>query len=287
MNGNTAGICSFSSVVKYDRNKFSLTGVERGDFEGYGYVGGNMDNAVFNTNNSQNISGQEGKIAVLVFEIKNGTDQNTYDFELTDIKAAKSENWNQKQINELERKSEIYNYSFGGEITVTEEPKVTDAPVVTTTTTVPVTEPPADPVTQPPVTTTTAPAEPGGYTLNEEQLWFVEQVNNYRASIGKSKMTIVNNAFKAADERAKMLSQSFTTKLPDGRDYKWALYDNKVIPMRSSQSIDGASTTKESALSEYLTKASAALNDNSFNKFAVGHYVDGSGRHYWAMFTFG
>ena len=297
MNGNKEGICNFNTIVKYDRNKFALTGIERAEYEGWGYITGNGDNAVFNTNNNTNIKANSGVIAYLNFDVRDGADQNSYRFELTDIKAAKSENWNQKNIDKCRKNSEVYEFKFDGTPSVTSVPEITtavtttttvtdppQAPVTTTVTLPPVTEPP---VTKPPVTTTKAP-EQDGYALSDEQKWFIEKVNEFRKSNGKPEMTIISKAFKAANERAEMLSRSFTQDLPDGRNYKWALYDNDVMPYCISQSIDNTSSTKEQALQFYFSQARSFLLDASmYDRFAVGHYTAPNGSHYWAWFTFG
>ncbi|MGN0581197.1 MAG: cohesin domain-containing protein [Oscillospiraceae bacterium] len=314
MQKNTTGLFSFNAIVKYDTDKFSLTGVTQGDFSGYGYVGGNKDNAVFNTFNNQNIYENSGVIAYLEFDINNGTGSGVYEFELTDIKAYYSENWNQQEVPQDKRndRSEVYRYSFeSGSVTTTVTPQTTvtttvttTTPVTTTTTAITTTTPWEPPVTtttttpwEPPVTTTTTTAEPpvttteqtqGDYTLSDEQQWFIDEVNKFRTSNGKSEITVIKKAFKAADERAEMLSQSFTVDLPDGRNYKWALYDNDIMPYCISQYINNTASTKEQAFSNYLSSSkSFLLDDSMYDRFAVGHYTDGSGRHYWAMFTFG
>ena len=85
-----------------------------------------------------------------------------------------------------------------------------------------------------------------------------------------------------------MLSRSFTQDLPDGRNYKWALYDNDVMPYCISQSIDNTSSTKEQALQIYLSQSRTyILNAELYDRFAVGHYTAPNGSHYWAWFTFG
>ena len=302
MNGNKEGICNFNAVVKFDKNKFALTGIERGEYEGWGYITGNGDNAVFNTNNNTNITTNSAVIAYLNFDVRDGADQNTYSFELSDIKAAKSENWNQKNIDKCRKNSDVYEFKFdGGAAVTTPEHQsttavtttVTEAPVTTTVTTV--TEPPIitvttvtePPQTEPPVVTTPAPPK-NDYSLSEEQLWFIDQVNAFRKSNGKPEMTIINKAFKAANERAEMLSKSFTVDLPDGRNYKWALYDNDIMPYCISQSINNTSTTKEQALQFYLSQArSFLLDEKMYDRFAVGHYTSPDGANYWAWFTFG
>lgn len=314
MQMNTTGLYSVNAIVKYDTDKFSLTGVTQGDFSGYGYVGGNRDNAVFNTFNNQNIYENSGVIAYLEFDINGGTGSGVYEFKLTDIKAYYSENWNRHEVPQDKRndRSEVYRYSFeSGSVTttVTEQTTVTTTVTTTapadTTTAVTTTTPWEPPVTtttttpwEPPViTTTTTPWEPpvttteqtqGDYMLSDEQQWFIDEVNKFRTSNGKSGITVIKKAFKAADERAEMLSRSFTVDLPDGRNYKWALYDNDIMPYCISQYINNTASTKEQAFSSYLSSSkSYLLDDSMYDRFAVGHYTDRSGRNYWAMFTFG
>ena len=60
------------------------------------------------------------------------------------------------------------------------------------------------------------------------------------------------------------------------------------MPYCISQYINNTASTKEQAFSGYLSSSkSFLLDDSMYDRFAVGHYTDGSGRNYWAMFTFG
>lgn len=290
MDMNVKGIGSFNSIVKYDRNRFKLTSVDNGDFDGYGYVGGNSDNAVFNMNNGKNIEQRSGNIAWLNFEINGEIDSKEYTFELTDIKVLYYENWNQKQVDNYKNKSDVYKFKLYSEdkpIETTVSSAVTFAEITTFSETSPSeTEPPVE-TTKPNSAETTSPSG-NDYVLNAEQMWFVDKVNEYRKQNGKPQIKCINRAFKAAEERARMLSEVFKEDLPDGRNYKWVLYDNDVMPYCSSQHIDNLSETKEQAWDTYIKGSSQFLLDDSmFDRFAVGHYVDSNGRNYWAMLTFG
>lgn len=291
MDVNERGLNSLNMNVKYDQNKFSLTGVEFNGFDGYGYIAGNKDNAVLTMNNGQNISQRSGIMAYLKFDINGGTDSKTYDFELRDIKAYYSENWNQKPIDKLENKSKVYKYSLSGENITTEPPVETISPFDTTTVTTTITTVVQEPVTTTVMTTAQIPvttaAPSSGYKLSDEQMWFIDQANTYRTSNGKPQLKIFEKAFKAADERAKMLKESFKEDLPDGRNFKWVLYDNDIIPYAISQYIDNTSSTKEDVWKNYIAGSSAyLLNDSMFDRIAFGHFSDESGRNYWVVFTF-
>lgn len=289
INSNTGKIGAFEATVKYDKNVFRLAGVEQGNFDGYCYVGGNGDTAVFNMNNGKNIKDSSGVIAYLKFEVNSVNEWKKYNFELTDIKVSYYENWELVKSDKFKNKTDVYKYLLGpDDVKVTEPSAETTAVSETTTTTVEpaLTEPPVTSVTDAPVTTTQQ--NTGDYALSEEQLWFIDKVNEFRVSNGKPKVTIKYKAFKAADERAVMLSKSFTEDLPDGRNYKWALYDNDIMPYCISQYINNTASTKEQAFSEYLAASSEfLLNDSMFDRFAVGHYTDSGGKNYWVMYTFG
>lgn len=247
MDDNTTGICSFNTKVRYDSNVFTLTGVTQGDFSGYGYVGGNRDNAVFNTFNSQNINDRSGIIAYLEFEINDTNISGTYEFELTDIYAYYSENWSQQEVPRDKRndRSDIYRYSReGAQITTTPEPWT--PPVTTTTVTEPwippvttttVTEPWAPPVTTttvtepwiPPVTTTTErPVEPPVTTTDPgstpglnpekspEEMELLNLILEYRRSLGLSELQGDDILFYCCDIRAEELTRSYGSERPDG-----------------------------------------------------------------------
>ena len=296
MNGNKDGICNFNAVVKFDRNKFSLTGVERGEYEGYGYVTGNGDNAVFNTNNNVNITSQSGVIAYLTFEVKGGTDQNSYSFELSEIKAAKSENWNQKNIDKCRKNSEVYTYKFDGSAVVTTTvPDITTAvtttftelPVTTTVTTV--TEPPvttAVKVTDPPVVTTAAPVpDDFQYEIEPTKVEIADLINAERTAAGKQVLTFNKRLSAAADKRAAELAQKWDTKRPNGGTI-YDLFSEYGVSVGGESDVYTALTTSASEIKSIIDKTKVSTFDSSyFNTIAIGHaYVEKSQyKDYWVI----
>lgn len=298
---NKLGISALSAKVSYDRNNFSLVNITTGSFGGFGYVTGNRDEAVFMANNMQNITASDGIIAYLEFDVLNDTN-GEFDFELNNITAKYTENWNQKSLNVPSSLQYTYTYHNAQ---VTEPPvttivtapwttvittEATTVPItttVTTTTTAPVTTTVTTtttaPVTTTVVTTTTGPVS----EFREEQLWILEEINKYRSSHNMKNMDINLKACKAADMRSELLEQSYNAEtLPDGRNFKWTLYDNNISPYCISQFID-TSATKEEMVSKYLNTAGSLLTNELFEYVGIGHYVGSDGRNYWTIFTLG
>ena len=295
MTGNKEGICNFNTVVKFDRNKFSLTGVERGEYEGYGYVTGNGDNAVFNTNNNVNITAQSGVIAYLNFEVKNGADQNSYSFELSDIKATKSENWNQKNIDKCRKNSEVYTYKFDGsaavttavpDVTTAVTTNVTEPPVATTVTTV--TEPPvttAVKVTDPPVVTTPA-RQDDDVDLEPTEREIIELVNNFRKQNGLGVLSISSGLCKAADQRAQELSVLYDAERPNGESIEALFSENGVNIMSYSASYNASLSSADAVYNNIIKHRSKTFDNKSFKLIGMGHYYNENTQYkdYWVLF---
>lgn len=147
MNKNTIGISGVTMNIKYDSSAFSLVNVRRGDFEGYGYITGNRDMAVYMSNNIQNINTSDGLIAYLEFDVLSGISSGTYEFGLYNIKAKTTDkNWTQRELTEEEclTQSGAYMYSFDG----------SDVTAVTSETTIVTTTVSTEPVTTTIITTT-------------------------------------------------------------------------------------------------------------------------------------
>lgn len=315
MQKNTTGLYSFNAIVKYDTDKFSLNGVTQGDFSGYGYVGGNKDNAVFNTFNNQNIYENSGVIAYLEFDINNGTGSGIYEFELTDIKAYYSENWSQQEVPQDKRNdsSEVYRYSFeGGSVTTTVTPQTTvtttvtttpwEPPVTTTITTTAPWEPPITTMTttttpwEPPVTTTTTtPWEPPVTTVSSDsgqgsipdcvepiEAEVAELVNEYRKNAGMQTLKFSEAMCKVADIKAQDLVTNFdvdsSTLGPLFREYGEVIYSNSVVYT--------ADCTKASEVMQVIKEVKVEEFDTpGYTKIGVGHYynLDTRYKHYWVV----
>lgn len=313
MQKNTTGLFSFNAIVKYDTDKFSLNGVTQGDFSGYGYVGGNKDNAVFNTFNNQNIYENSGVIAYLEFDINNGTGSEVYEFELTDIKAYYSENWNQQEVPQDKRndRSEVYRYSFEGvSVTTTVTPQTTvtttvttTTPVTTTTTAITTTTPWESPVTtttttpwEPPVTTTTTTSWEPPVTTTENnisvnieptELQIAELVNESRKNNSMSALKIDNALCAAADKRAEELAESWSLDRPNG-DSLYALFSEYNANVSLFSYVYAAKVTSADAVMKIVDSTKLSDFDNSnYNIIGVGHaYVPGSTYgHYWVVFV--
>jgi len=284
MEANTNGLGSFSATVKYDRNKFKLASVDRGEFDGYGYVGGNSDNAVFNMNNGQNISQQTGITAWLNFEINGETDSKEYSFELNDIKASYYENWNQKQVDSYKNKTDVYKFRFSG------KPSVTEPPVQTT-----VTEPPADTTAVPVTTTTVIVTEPPATTAGNSDPANIEDierdiaalVNADRASNYLQNLSLHDGLCKAADKRALELAQSWSNERPNGGTL-FALYKEFGVEVQGQSYVYCAKVTTAAEVMAGINRTKmSSFDDRYFNSIGVGHaYVPGSQYgHYWVVFV--
>lgn len=289
MNANEKGIGSFSTTVKYDRNKFKLASVERGGFDGYGYVGGNSDNAVFNMNNGQNITQQSGIIAWLNFEINGEKDSKEYSFELTDIKASYYENWNQKQIDNIKNRSDVYKFRFSM------EPAVTEPPVQTTVTVPSETEPPAETTAVPVTTATVIMTEPPVTTAGNSEPANIEDierdiaalVNADRANNFLQDLSLHDGLCRAADKRALELAQSWSTERPDGGSL-FALYKEFGVEVQGQSYVYCAKVTTAAEVMAGINRTKmSSFDDRYFNSIGVGHaYVPGSQYgHYWVVFV--
>ncbi|MBR3535162.1 MAG: hypothetical protein IKN85_04960 [Oscillospiraceae bacterium] len=297
MNGNKEGICNFNTIVKYDRNKFVLTGIERAEYEGWGYITGNGDNAVFNTNNNANIKANSGVIAYLNFDIRDGVNQNSYSFELTDIKASKSENWNQKNIDKCRRNSEVYEFKFDGstpaattvpQITTAVTTTITEPPVTTTVTTV--TEPPAVTttvkVTAPPVVTTAAPApDDFQYEVDPVKIEIADLINADRTAARKQTLTINKRLCAAADKRAAELAQKWDNARPNGGSL-YDLFREYGVSVGGESHVYTSVTTSVSEIKKAIDQTKVSTFDSSyFNAIGIGHvYIPESQyKNYWAI----
>lgn len=303
MDMNTGKVGSFSSVVKYDTGKFKLVGVERGDFDGYGYVGGNSDNAVFAMNNGQNISQRSGIIAYLKFEVNGGTDSKTYSFELSDIKSSYYENWNLCQIDKLQNKSETYRYTFSGNTSVTEPPvtavtTVKTQPATTTVTTrktepsvTTVTTKKTNPVTttvpnvtNPPAATTTITESVDAEDIERE---IADLINKDRESNSMKSLTMNAGLCKAADKRAQELAVSWSLDRPNGESL-YSLYNECGVNVKDQAYVYVAQATTASGVMSVVNQTKMSNFDNrNFNSIGVGHaYVPESpDGHYWVVFV--
>lgn len=313
MQKNTTGLYSFNAIVKYDTDKFSLNGVTQGDFSGYGYVGGNKDNAVFNTFNNQNIYENSGVIAYLEFDINNGTGSGVYEFELTDIKAYYSENWNQQEVPQDKRndRSEVYRYSFeSGSVTTTVTPQTTvtttvttTTPVTTTTTAITTTTPWEPPVTtttttpwEPPLTTTTTTSWEPPVTTTENnisvnieptELQIAELVNESRRSKSLSELKMDNALCAAADKRAEELAVSWSIDRPNGESLT-KLFGDYGVFVSSYSFVYGARVTSASDVMQTVNDTKTSDFDSpGYNSIGVGHaYIAGSTYgDYWVVFV--
>ncbi|WP_044975744.1 CAP domain-containing protein [Ruminococcus sp. HUN007] len=289
MNGNKEGICNFNTVVKFDRNKFSLTGIERGEFEGWGYVAGNGDNAVFNTNNNANIKANSGVIAYLNFEVKGGADQNTYRFELTDIKASKSENWNQKNIDKCRKNSEVYEFKFDGSAAVT-----TTVPQITTAVTTTITEPSvtttvttvttAVKVTQPPVTTPTKTVQDDyPYEVEQVKSEIADLINADRAAAGKQTLVINKRLCAAADKFSEDLVQNWGNA---NSNMLYPLFREYGVDVQFESHVYAAQAPTAARVKAVVDRTKlSSFDSSSYNTIGIGHvYVEGSRYgHYWTV----
>ena len=298
MTGNKEGICNFNTIVKFDKNKFALTGIERGEFEGWGYITGNGDNAVFNTNNNTNITANSAVIAYLNFDVRDGADQNTYSFELTDIKAAKSENWNQKNIDKCRKNSDVYEFKFDGSATVTTpEPQITTAvtttvaeeqPVVITAVTT-VAEPSVttSKVTDPPVVVTTASPVPDNfqYEVEPTKVEIANLINAERKAAGKQTLVINKRLCAAADKRAAELAEKWDTARPNGGTI-YDLFREYGVSVGGESDVFTARTTLPTEIKKVIDNTKVSTFDSAyFNAIGIGHaYVEGSAYgDYWAI----
>lgn len=292
MQMNTTGLCSLNTIVRYDTNRFSLIGVSQGDFSGYGYVGGNKDNAVFNTFNSENISSNSGVIAYFEFDINEGAGSGVYEFELTDIKAYYSENWNQQEVPQDKRndRSEVYRYSFkGGSVTttVTEQTTVTTTATTTsdttTTTAVTTTTP-----WEPPVTTTTTtpwkpPATEPSVSADSIELEALEMIQAWRRELNLSELIPNQTLFDCADIRTADLKQSYSATRPDGSTRKELLMQMGAPNSISSSEFYCRGYKSASAMisqfkSTVIKAPGHSVEDGSFVYIGIG-YSDG----YWSV----
>ncbi len=293
MNGNKEGICNFNTIVKYDRNKFALTGIERGEYEGWGYITGNGDNAVFNTNNNANIKANSGVIAYLNFDVRDGADQNSYRFELTDIKAAKSENWNQKNIDKCRKNSEVYEFKFDGSTPVT-----TPVPDITTAVTTTITEPPVTTtvttVTEPPVTTVTTVTEAPAQTdppqenadLESVEKEAIDLLNNYRKDKSLRQLKASAAICKAADEIAKELSIAFDiNRVGSTNGIRSMIQANGVSVSSLNYVYFATETTASEVLRDTLKFKDSNFDNASYDKIGIGHYYDPNSQYkdYWIV----
>lgn len=299
MTGNKEGICNFNTIVKFDKNKFALTGIERAEYEGWGYITGNGDNAVFNTNNNTNIKANSGVIAYLNFDVRDGADQNSYRFELTDIKAAKSENWNQKNIDKCRKNSEVYEFKFDGSAAVTTpEPQTTTAattvietPATTTVTTV--TEPPVTtvttvtepPKTDPPVVTTTA-RQDDVVDLEQTEKDIIEMINNFRKQNGLGALSISSGLCKAADQRAQELSVLYDSARPNGESIESLFRENGLNTMSYYSSYNASMSSAEAVYNSIIQHRTKSFDNKAFKLIGVGHYYSENSQYkdYWVMF---
>jgi len=296
MNGNKEGICNFNTIVKYDRNKFALTGIERAEYEGWGYITGNGDNAVFNTNNNTNIKANSGVIAYFNFDVRDGADQNSYRFELTDIKAAKSENWNQKNIDKCRKNSEVYEFKFDGSAAVTTAvPDITTAvtttvtePSVTTTVTT-VTEPPVTTAVNPPpvvTTVTTTARQDDNVELEPTEREIIELVNKFRKDNGLGVLSISSGLCKAADQRAQELSVLYAEARPNGESLEALFRENGVNIMSYACSYNASMSSAEAVYSNIIKYRSKVFDNKSFKLIGMGHYYNENTQYkdYWVLF---
>ncbi len=294
MNGNKEGICNFNTIVKYDRNKFALTGIERAEYEGWGYITGNGDNAVFNTNNNTNIKANTGVIAYLNFDVRDGADQNSYRFELTDIKAAKSENWNQKNIDKCRKNSEVYEFKFDGsavvtttvpQITTAVTTTITEQPVTTTVTTV--TEPPVTTpkVTDPPVIVTTpSPAHDDyQYEVDPIKVEIADLINADRTSAGKQALVINKRLCAAADKFSEDLVKNWGNA---NSNLLYPLFREYGVDVQIESHVYAAQAPTAARVKAVVDRTKlSSFDTSSYNSIGIGHvYVEGSRYgHYWTV----
>lgn len=283
MDGNTTGLSSVNMHLNYDSTKLSLVSISVGDFEGYGYIGGNGDNIVFNTFNSCDISEKSGTLMYLELDINDNTVSQTLSFELTDIKAYYSENWNSVQISgdKCSDRSDTFVYTFDGADITVSETTVTDYSLVTTTeeiTELPVTAVTEPPVTNPPETST----DTDNNSLEDVERDFVRLLNEYRAENGVSELSFDNLMCRAAEIRAYELVKDFdSNRDPD------SVFDEVGVRVLTYSFLETATQeTAEAALRTAKSSANESILKSSHNRIGLAHVYDSSSRykHYWVVY---
>ncbi|MBQ8568151.1 MAG: hypothetical protein IJ446_02930 [Oscillospiraceae bacterium] len=113
----------------------------------------------------------------------------------------------------------------------------------------------------------------------------IEIVNKKRAAAGLSSLESDDKLNKAAAERAKEISRSFSHTRPDGSSCFSILKEYDVSYWTVGENIAYGSSTPSDVMEMWMNSAGHKSNimSSSFTRIGVGHYVDSSGTHYWVQ----
>lgn len=113
----------------------------------------------------------------------------------------------------------------------------------------------------------------------------IDIVNQKRAAAGLSPLESDDKLNKAAAERAKEISQSFSHTRPDGSDCFTILKEYDVSYWTVGENIAYGSTTASDVMERWMNSSGHKSNimSSKFTRIGVGVYVDSKGTHHWVQ----
>lgn len=182
----------------------------------------------------------------------------------------------------------------------TENPETNKPEIETPDTNVPETEEPTtqapdvnEPETSKPnveETTTEAVSKPE--EDNQEKSYaeqVVDLVNQERAKVGLSKLTLDKNIEAAALVRAKETEVYFSHTRPNGSSFSTVLKEHNVNYRGAGENIAWGQTSPEAVMNAWMNSEGHRANilNANFTKIGVGYYQNSAGRKYWTqLFTY-
>lgn len=157
----------------------------------------------------------------------------------------------------------------------------------------PETEVPSQPENGKPGTDIPNQPENGKPENDAETLSFAQQVvklvNEERAKVGLSEVTLDKSIEAAALIRAKEIETSFSHTRPDGRSFSTVLTDNGITYRGSGENIAWGQRSPQEVMKGWMNSEGHRANilNPKFTKIGVGYYQNAAGRNYWTqLFTY-
>lgn len=114
-------------------------------------------------------------------------------------------------------------------------------------------------------------------------------VNEERAKVGLSEVTLDKSIEAAALIRAKEIETSFSHTRPDGRSFSTVLTDNGITYRGSGENIAWGQRSPQEVMKGWMNSEGHRANilNPKFTKIGVGYYQNAAGRNYWTqLFTY-
>ena len=152
----------------------------------------------------------------------------------------------------------------------------------------PETETPGKPETETPEKPENAPSEEADTNAAYVNR-IVELVNEERAKVGLSPVTLDKKVQAAAQVRAKEIVTSFSHTRPDGTSFSTALKEQNVSFRGSGENIAWGQKSPESVMNAWMNSSGHRANilNKNFKTIGVGYYRTANGTNHWAqLFTY-